>query len=91
VNWSEKFDGFHFHDHLVLDNHVGPKSSIDADAFINDSPNSNLLPGLNSWDHYNLGQSRFRSKLWRSLPSWGDDLNCLRRIHRESGRQQTNG
>src|SRR5450755_2237240 len=35
VNWSEKFDGFHFHDHLVLDNHVGPKSSIDADVFIN--------------------------------------------------------
>src|ERR1035441_2038306 len=23
--------------------------------------------------------------------TWGDDLNCLRRIHRESGRQQTNG
>jgi hypothetical protein len=35
VNWSEKFDGLHFHDHFVLDNHVGPKSSIDADVFIN--------------------------------------------------------
>ena len=35
VNWSEKFDGLHFHDHLVLDNHVGPKASVDADVFIN--------------------------------------------------------
>ena len=35
MNRSEKLDRLHFHDHLVLDNHVGPKSSIDADVFIN--------------------------------------------------------
>jgi hypothetical protein len=34
VNRSEKLDGFHFHDHLVLDDQVGPESGVDADALI---------------------------------------------------------
>jgi len=34
VNWGEEFDGFHFHDDLVLHNHVGAESSIDTDILV---------------------------------------------------------
>jgi hypothetical protein len=34
VNRGEEFDGFHFHDHLVLDNYVGAESSIDANVLV---------------------------------------------------------
>lgn len=32
VNRSENLDGFHFYDHFVLDDQVGPKSGVDADG-----------------------------------------------------------
>jgi len=34
VNRSEKLYGFHFHDHLVPDDQVGPESGVDADVLI---------------------------------------------------------
>ena len=34
VNRSEKLDGFHLHDHLVFDNHVGAESGINTDVLV---------------------------------------------------------
>jgi hypothetical protein len=36
VDRCESLDRFHFDDHLVLDNQVGPESGVDADALIDD-------------------------------------------------------
>jgi len=35
VNWSEEFDGLHFHYHLVLDNQVGAESSLVGEIIVN--------------------------------------------------------
>jgi hypothetical protein len=36
VNRSENLDGFHFHNHFVLDDQVGPKSGVEAFLLIHD-------------------------------------------------------
>ncbi len=42
VNRGEKSDGFHFHNHLVFNDQIGPKSGVDADALIDHR--NRLLP-----------------------------------------------
>jgi transposase len=63
---------------------------------VNDSPNSNLLPGLNSWDHYKVGcwahaRRYFRDALEKDQARMGGVLAMIAHLYKVEAVSRRNG